>query len=128
MVSTSGHGTGDGKLQCGKVSGTGTVTARCASQRPAAAGEALPQTNSHRRDAALPIPALLTRIRKLIPEQHDAHYDEIARGFCNGTLRPPATPMSDRELGAAIAGFLKAAPSATAVSQLGRQIDPSSPL
>jgi hypothetical protein len=34
-------------------------------------------------------------------------------------LRPPATPMSDRELGEAIAEFRKDAPSAEAVSDLG---------
>jgi hypothetical protein len=34
--------------------------------------------------------------------------------------------MSDRELGMAIAEFLKAAPSSEAVSGLGWRIDPSS--
>ena len=61
---------------------------------------------------ALPIATLLARIRKLIPNRHDDHYDEIARGFGNGALRAPATPMSDHELSRAIAEFLKDAPSA----------------
>jgi hypothetical protein len=53
----------------------------------------------------LPISALLARIRKLIPRQNDRHYDEIVRGFGIGQLRTPASPMSDGELGRAIADF-----------------------
>ena len=74
----------------------------------------------------MPIFALLTRIRMLIPRPKDGHYKEIVRGFGNGTLQAPVTPMSDRELGMAIAEFLKDAPSTEAVSDLGRRIDPSS--
>ncbi len=74
------------------------------------------------------IAALLARIRKLIPRRDDRHYDEIVRGFGNGALRPPATPMSDRELAQAIADFLKDSPSTESVSSLDRRIDPSSPL
>ena len=51
----------------------------------------------------MPISALLARIRKLIPRQKDGPYEEIVRGFGNGTLRAPVTPMSDWELGKAIA-------------------------
>jgi hypothetical protein len=78
------------------------------------------------KEGVLPISALLARIRKLIPRHQDSHYDEIVRGFGIGNLRPPATPMSDRELRRAIAGFLKDAPSAEAVSSLGRRFNPSS--
>lgn len=74
------------------------------------------------------IAALLARIRKLIPSRDDRHYDEIVRSFGDGRLRPPAAPMSDRELAQAIADFLKDAPSAEAVGSLDRRIDPSSPL
>jgi hypothetical protein len=74
----------------------------------------------------MPISALLARIRKLIPRQKDDHYEEIVRSFGIGALRPPPTPMSDRELARAIAEFLKDAPSANAVSNLGRRLDPSS--
>lgn len=74
----------------------------------------------------MPIAALLARIRKLIPGQMDDHYDEIVRGFGVGALRPPPTPMSDRELARAIAEFLKDAPSTESVSNLGRRLDPSS--
>ena len=74
----------------------------------------------------MPISTLLARIRKLIPAQDD-HYEEIVRGFGNGALRPPPSPMSDRELARAIADFLKEAPSAENVSSLGRKLDPSSP-
>jgi hypothetical protein len=76
----------------------------------------------------LPISALLARIRMLIPSNKDGHYDEIARGFGTGALRAPTIPMSDAELGRAIAEFLKDAPTAEAVSTLGRRIDPSSPV
>ena len=74
----------------------------------------------------LPIAALLARIRRLIPKRNDHHYDEIVRGFGVGALRTPATPMSDQELSKAIADFLRDAPSAEAVSNLGRRFDPSS--
>ena len=76
----------------------------------------------------MPIAALLARIRKLIPKRDDSHYDEIVRSFGNGALRPPAAPMSDRELADAIADFLKDSPSAESVGSLDRRIDPSSPL
>ncbi len=76
----------------------------------------------------MPIAALLARIRKLIPRSDDGHYDEIVRSFCNGALRVPAAPMSDRELAHAIADFLKDSPSTEAVGNLDRRIDPSSPL
>jgi hypothetical protein len=74
----------------------------------------------------MPISALLARIRRLIPRQNDAHYDEIVRNIGAGTLRPPPSPMTDRELSKAIAEFLKDAPSAENVSSLGRKLDPSS--
>jgi hypothetical protein len=79
-------------------------------------------------EVRLPISALLARIRKLIPRQHNDHYDEIVRGFGVGTLHLPPTPMSDQELSRAIAEFLKDAPSAESVSSLGRRLDPSSPV
>ena len=74
----------------------------------------------------MPISALLARIRKLIPKPNDDHYDEIVRGFGVGALRTLATPMSDQELSRAIADFLRDAPSAEAVSSLGRRFNPSS--
>jgi hypothetical protein len=77
---------------------------------------------------AVPISALLARIRKLIPAQHDDHYEEIVRGFGNGALRPPSRPMSNSELASMIADFLKDAPSVETVGTLGRRLDPSSPL
>ena len=80
------------------------------------------------RKDQMPIAALLGRIRSIIPGRDDRHYDEIVRGFGNGALRAPATPMSDSELARAIADFLKDSPSAEAVSSLGRRFDPQSPL
>jgi hypothetical protein len=74
----------------------------------------------------MPISALLARIRKLIPRRNDGRYDEIVRGFGDGALRTPASPMSDRELSQAIADFLKKAPSPDAVSDLDKRLDPSS--
>jgi hypothetical protein len=76
----------------------------------------------------LPISALLARIRRLVPRSGDEHYDEIVRNFGVGTLRPPATPMSDGELARAIAEFLKEQPSSESVAALGRRLDPSTPL
>ena len=76
------------------------------------------------REVRLPISALLARIRKLIPRRNDGHHEEIMLG--NGALRTPVTPMSDGELGRAIAEFLKDAPSTKTVSDLGRRINPSS--
>ena len=72
----------------------------------------------------MPISALLARIRKLIPRRQDNHYEEIVRGFGDGALRAPSTPMSDRELSQAIADFLRDAPSVDSVGALGRRLDP----
>jgi hypothetical protein len=80
------------------------------------------------REIKFAISGLLARFRRLVPSQKDGHYEEIVRGFGNGALRPPVTPMTDRELGQAIAEFLAQAPSAEAVSNLGRRIDPTSRL
>jgi hypothetical protein len=79
-----------------------------------------------RWEVRLPIAALLTRIRKLIPRQNEGHYEEIVRGFGNGALHAPPAPMTDRELSRAIGDFLGAAPSPESVSSLGRRLDPSS--
>ena len=76
----------------------------------------------------LPLSALLARIRRLVPKSDDQHYEQIVRNFGVGTLRPPPTPMSDRELALAIAEFLKEQPSGESVAALGRKLDPSSPL
>ena len=73
----------------------------------------------------MPISALLARIRRLVPENRDPHYDEIVRSFGVGALRPPPTPMSDGELARAIAEFLKDTPSTESVATLGRRLDPS---
>ncbi|MCK1734742.1 hypothetical protein IVA79_12415 [Bradyrhizobium sp. 138] len=76
----------------------------------------------------MPLSALLARIRKLVPKSDDQHYDEIVRSFGVGTLHPPPTPMSDRELAQAIAEFLKEQPSSESVATLGRRFDPPSPV
>jgi len=76
----------------------------------------------------LPISALLTPIRKFILRRHGKHYEQIVRGFGNGALRAPPTPMSDRELSRAIAEFLRDAPSVDSVGALGRRFDPTSRL
>jgi hypothetical protein len=77
---------------------------------------------------ALPISALLARIRKFVPRRHDKHYEEIVRGYGNGALRAPPTPLSDHELSRAIAEFLRDAPSVDSVGALGRRPDPTSRL
>ncbi|MGY4288746.1 hypothetical protein ACVWXO_007966 [Bradyrhizobium sp. LM2.7] len=76
----------------------------------------------------MPISALLARIRRLVPKARNQYYEEIVRGTSVGTLRPPATPMTDGELARAIAEFLKEQPSPKSVATLGRRLDPSSPL
>ncbi len=76
----------------------------------------------------MPLSALLTRIRRMVPRSDDQHYDEIVRSFGVGTLHPPPTPMSDRELARAIAEFLREQPSSESVATLGRRLDPSSPV
>jgi hypothetical protein len=81
-----------------------------------------------RRRRFVPISALLARIRKFIPRRRDQHYEEIVRGFGNGTRRAPPTPMSDRELSRSIAEFLRDAPSVDSVGALGRRLDPTSRL
>jgi hypothetical protein len=82
----------------------------------------------HEEVRAVPISALLARIRTLIPAHYEDHYEEIVRGFGNGALRPPVKPMSDRELSRVIADFLKDAPSVDSIGTLGRRLDPSTPL
>jgi hypothetical protein len=101
------------------------ISGRCWQQSSASARD---QNKSSNKRCALPISALLARIRKLIPCGHDDHYDEIVRGFGNGALRLPSRPMSDRELSSVIADFLKDAPSVESIGTLGRRLDPSSPL
>ncbi len=81
-----------------------------------------------RPEDKLPIPALLARIRRLVPDTSDQHYAEIVRNFGVGALRPPPTPMSDGELARAIAEFIKTPPSTQSVATLGRRLDPSTPL
>jgi hypothetical protein len=76
----------------------------------------------------MPVSALLTRIRRIIPGRSDEHYDEIVRAIGNGSLRAPASPMTDQELSRAIAEFLEGKPSTEAVASFGRRLDPSSPV
>lgn len=76
----------------------------------------------------MPVSALLTRIRRLIPGRSNEHYEEIVRAFGNGTLRAPPSPMTDQELSRAIADFLEGKPTTEALAGLGRRLDPSSPL
>lgn len=85
-------------------------------------------TGKNEKESAVPISALLARIRAIIPRRQNDHYEEIVRGFGNGALRAPPTPMSDHELSRAISEFLKENPSAGSVGTLGRRLDPSSPL
>jgi len=53
---------------------------------------------------------LIARIRMLIHSKRDERFKEIVAGFRDGSLRAPATPMTDQELGAAIAEFVEAKP------------------
>ena len=64
------------------------ISGRCWQQSNASAKD---QNKSRKQEEvrAVPISALLARIRKLIPINHEDHYEEIVRGFGNGALRPP---------------------------------------
>lgn len=74
------------------------------------------------------ISALLARIRQIVPHAGDGHYEEIVHHFGVGTLRPPKTPIGDRELAHAIGEFLETEPSTDSIATLGRRLDPTSPL
>lgn len=52
---------------------------------------------------SIPFTAFLARIRKLIIADDLEHCTAIERGFRDGSLRQPVSPMSDAELGEAIA-------------------------
>ena len=53
----------------------------------------------------MPFSTFLARIREKIPVFQDEHYTRIAKGFQDGELHQPPQPMSDAELGRAIAAF-----------------------
>jgi hypothetical protein len=71
----------------------------------------------------MPVPTLLSRIRKLIELSDDDRYSEIAAGFAEGSLRAPASPMSDRELGEAISEFMARRSSYEATEQLAKRFN-----
>ena len=71
----------------------------------------------------MPIPTLLARIRRLIAPKDNHRYTEIVVGFGNGILHPPIAPMSDAELGAAVAEFMKARSSPETMDRLARRFD-----
>jgi len=56
------------------------------------------------------IPTLLARIRKLISTAKNGYYANILRRFEDGSFDAPVTPMSDYELGQAIAEFMEDEP------------------
>lgn len=73
----------------------------------------------------MPFRDFLARIRKIIPlVGADEHYKSIAADLESGALRQPVQPMSDAELGRAIAEFRKSAPSNVSREILGSSFNP----
>uniref|UniRef100_E6VMR9 Uncharacterized protein n=1 Tax=Rhodopseudomonas palustris (strain DX-1) TaxID=652103 RepID=E6VMR9_RHOPX len=72
----------------------------------------------------MPYRAFLARIRQFF-DGPDEHLDWITNGLAAGSLRQPATPMTDQELAEAIREFQKAPPSADSLEKLGAKLAPS---
>jgi hypothetical protein len=68
----------------------------------------------------LPYREFLARIRRFF-NGTDEHFDWIADGFADGSLRQPAAPMTDQELAEAIRDFQKAPPSVASLRKLGSE-------
>ncbi|MDR6659749.1 hypothetical protein J2W51_002319 [Tardiphaga robiniae] len=72
----------------------------------------------------MPFSAILGRIRKLLLVDEAEHYAAIERGFQDGSLKQPVTPMSDAELAEAMAEFTKTQPSPGSIKTLGQHFNP----
>lgn len=72
----------------------------------------------------MPFTAFLARIRKLIAADYTEHYSAIERSFRDGSLRQPASPMSDADLAAAIAEFTKERPDPGSLNILDERFSP----
>jgi hypothetical protein len=55
-------------------------------------------------------------------------YRQIVSNFDDGTFRPPVTPMTDQELGRAIAEYMKAKPALLDKHLRRRSEDPTQPM
>jgi hypothetical protein len=72
----------------------------------------------------MPFSAIRARIKQLILVDEAEHYAAIERGFQDGSLRQPVTPMTDAELAKAIAEFTKTQPSSGSVKTLDGRFNP----
>lgn len=72
----------------------------------------------------MPFRQFLARIRELISTDHQEHYMAISRDLEIGALRQPAQPMSDSELAAAMAEFVKHRPSDASRDALNARFNP----
>jgi hypothetical protein len=72
----------------------------------------------------MPFTAFLARIKKIFAIDDSDRYTAIERGFRDGSLRQPASPMSDAELSQAIAEFTKGRPTAGSMNILGGRFKP----
>jgi len=68
----------------------------------------------------LPYREFLARIRRMFDGANE-HYNWIADGFADGSLRKPAEPMTDQELAEAIREFQKDPPSVSTLRKLGSE-------
>jgi hypothetical protein len=65
---------------------------------------------------------ILKRIRHLFASDSGEHLDSISAAFLQGTLKEPARPMSDQELGRAIREFQAVPVSDWTIAKLSQRL------
>jgi len=71
---------------------------------------------------------ILKRIRHLFASDSGEHLDSISAAFLQGTLKEPARPMSDQELGRGIREFQAVPVSDWTIAKLShRLLEPAMP-
>jgi hypothetical protein len=73
---------------------------------------------------AMAYTAILQRIRLLIPEELDGHYNAIRRGFEEGDLTTPSLAISNMVLARAISEFTGYPPNEASIATLERRLNP----
>ena len=68
--------------------------------------------------------AILQRIRLLIPEELDGHYNAIRRGFEEGDLTTPSLAISNMVLARAISEFTGYPPNEASIATPERRLNP----
>jgi hypothetical protein len=69
-------------------------------------------------------PAILKRIRLLIPAKLDGHYDAVCRAFEEGDLTAPRLSISDIQLARAILEFTGFPPNDASIATLEKRLNP----